>query len=1010
VSRIKAAIRKLDATQNDLLRINDIIQEVERSVRSLKRQVGRAKRYQVLQEKIKDIELKRSSQLFHQLKEKIKPIKIQLHALRSQKDGRTTEIVKEEADLESLRLKLVEQEKILTKSQEQLNETLDQIRRTEGDIRVNKERITSLEEQITRNIKEIEGLKKRLDDQKNHLEVSIQGREALQVKITSTSRIFNNKKKELKVFQQGLNLKRLELNNKKREFIECLEKINHLNNEETKIRTKIDNNQGRLERLDEEDLLLRGVQKSAQTNLNKSSLTALNLEKEKNKRTQARQNILKEETKTRETLDQSQESLLLQQGTKTLIQGKINLLRNVIESKEGISDGTKKLLTEKIKGLIGILAEAIDVTSEHRLAIETGLGEAANYLIFEKDTSVHQAIEVLKKKGGGKATLVCLDRLKPAPKKINRPTLPKNRNTIGWADEMIQYNPKLQSLIRYVLGDLLIVKDLEQAQKTLSNLGDESIRIVTLNGELVTGWGLIQTKDSLKEEIGILGRQKRLKELEIQLKKVEEAIHKEQIHRTEIASKIQLIQKEKEIAEKSQSDIDGQISELEKERIKYQFEKEKADETLQKHALERQRLLEEIENSNTQIEDIRSQSSQLVEKRENIEQITNKIQIEVDRLEDEDREKEEEVHQKNLTLVRLNGEAKNLDYDIERSQHLIKDIETTIRERTDQTEQAKEEIQVLKGKNQENEKSLTTGFSKKDQLEAKHHTQEEQYKLLRGKLDEQEKEIRQVRRNRDEVSEKIHDLDINLSDYQHQAQSLKDRIQEAYDINLEKLKPQETVDMDESEVEIDNLKQKLKALGLVNLAALEEYGQNKERLDFLTQQREDLISAEETLNGTIQKINETARQRFIEVFGKVRSNFQETFQRFFQGGEADLRLSDGEDPLEAPIEIFARPAGKQLRDLSLLSGGERALTAISLLFALYMVKPSPFCILDEIDAPLDDANIGRFTRVLNEYAEKTQFIIVTHNKMTMRVAQTLYGVTMEEEGVSKIVSVKFEND
>jgi chromosome segregation protein len=204
------------------------------------------------------------------------------------------------------------------------------------------------------------------------------------------------------------------------------------------------------------------------------------------------------------------------------------------------------------------------------------------------------------------------------------------------------------------------------------------------------------------------------------------------------------------------------------------------------------------------------------------------------------------------------------------------------------------------------------------------------------------------------------------------------------------------------------LKDKMNNFGPVNLLALEEYDQEKSRLDFLVQQREDLVSAEKTLEETILKINETARTRFLDVFNTVRSHFHETFKRFFRGGDADLLLPEGEDPLEARIEIKARPAGKQLRDIDLLSGGEKALTAISLLFALYMVKPSPVCVLDEIDAPLDDANVQRFTRVVEEFSEKTQFVIVTHNKMTMRCASNLYGVTMQEQGVSKIVSVKFD--
>jgi chromosome segregation protein len=232
---------------------------------------------------------------------------------------------------------------------------------------------------------------------------------------------------------------------------------------------------------------------------------------------------------------------------------------------------------------------------------------------------------------------------------------------------------------------------------------------------------------------------------------------------------------------------------------------------------------------------------------------------------------------------------------------------------------------------------------------------------------------------------------------------------ENYQTELETLPLPSEYSKGEVEQQIDELKRKIRNLGPVNLMALEEYEQEKSRLDFLVQQREDLLSAEETLKETIQKINETARARFKEVFQQVRQNFKETFTKFFHGGEADLRLDETQDVLESPIEIVARPAGKQLRSIDLLSGGEKALTAIALLFALYMVKPSPFCILDEIDAPLDDANIERFLDALQEYAEKTQFVIVTHNKQTMQRASVLYGVTMEEEGVSKIVSVKWKD-
>ncbi|MCJ7813180.1 chromosome segregation protein SMC, partial [bacterium] len=379
------------------------------------------------------------------------------------------------------------------------------------------------------------------------------------------------------------------------------------------------------------------------------------------------------------------------------------------------------------------------------------------------------------------------------------------------------------------------------------------------------------------------------------------------------------------------------------------------------------------------------------------------------RLEKEGKIKEEEVHRLNLSVVRLKGEANNLDYDIQRSQDLVKDIQTTISQREQEIVEANEQIEQYEKETGQNEKVLREDFSIKEKHESHLQERGEAYQKLNEDIKICEKEVHKVRKDRDEASENVHQLEMEISEVEHQEKLLQDRLWENYEIKLEKISLEDELNLDQAEREIEELRQRMKVIGPVNMMALQEYEQSKERLDFLCKQREDLSQAEETLNETILKINQTARQRFVDVFAVVRNHFKETFSQCFQGGEADLRLTEGEDPLEAQIEIIARPAGKHFRDLDLLSGGERALTAISLLFALYLVKPSPFCILDEIDAPLDDANVKRFTRVLQEYAKKTQFIIVTHNKVTMQAAQTLYGVTMEEEGVSRIVSVKFED-
>lgn len=1008
--RLRAAIRKLDATKNDLLRVNDIIQEVDRNVRSLKRQVDKARRYQSLTEEAKTLDVQRSVYLLGQFSEKMKPLQQELKSLHETKDGRTTAISKEEIDLESIRLQLVEREKDLQAAQLELNVIVEKIHRKEGDIRVAKERVLALEERIVRNTQEIETLKKRVEDQYNHLDVSRRERESLQVKITSTGRIFTNKQKELEVFQQGLNLKRLDLNAKKKEIIECLEAINRLNNDETKLRTRIDNSQGRLERLEEEDVEYREIQKR----VHEAKAQYESELKEKVALRDGIQNKIvanqKEADQLQVKTEQMKESLYRDRGELDSLEGRLSFLKNVVESREGLTDATKLLIKDKVQGLLGVLADVLETRSEHRRAIETGMGEAAQYLLFSKTDDAFAAVKQLKAKGGGRASMVALDTIQEIATQKNRPQLPDSVQTVGWAEDLVSADKQFGSLVGHVLGDLLIVEDLDAARNALPHVKGQAVRIATLQGEMITAWGVLQTSETPGKDGGMIGRKQRIAELELQIQKIKQRLSDTQSQVTSQEARRSSLVDEVRKLNQSLREAENAYRTVEQRHAKIEFEIESAGNGLQKNREERSRLLQEIESGREELENLRPRMDAVTERREEIDRVSSQIQTEVERLEEEEKVMEDEVHRHNLAMVRLKGEARNLEYDIERSETLVQETENTIDQRSLEIEDAKREIEKQKTVIVENEATLVQDFADKEKLEADRRVKEDAYSQLRDDLQKREREVREVRRNQDQLSEGIHRIEMEISDYQHRAQTLKDRIRETYEVDLEKETLDETIDFSNADEEIEEIRRKIRNLGPVNLIALNEYDQEQERLDFLTQQRDDLLSAEETLKETIRKINDTARERFLTVFDQVRENFQNTFKRFFQGGEADLRLPEGEDPLEAPVEIYARPAGKQMRDLELLSGGEKALTAISLLFSLYEVKPSPFCILDEIDAPLDDANVERFTRVLAEFAERTQFIIVSHNKMTMRAAQTLYGVTMEEEGVSKIVSVKFEDD
>jgi chromosome segregation protein len=803
-------------------------------------------------------------------------------------------------------------------------------------------------------------------------------------------------------------VKRLDLNQHKKQIIGCLEEMSRLSTEETQLRAQNDGNRGRLERLDEED-------KSHQATLDRVRIEQKEHEsiyrdqlKKRQKATNNRERLQSEIEFIRKTIETHKEQFFRDQGELDSLEGRAAFLQNLIESQEGMANGSRELIKIKAKGLVGVLGDLIDVSPEHRQAVETGLGEAAGYLVFEKVESAVEALEYLHHHDGGRATMVSLDLVKAKGLQKNQPKLPENTHIIGWGNEIVSCDPLYRGLLNYLCGDLLVVKELKTARSLISEIKDIMIRIVTLDGELFTTWGYLRTRETAVRDTGMIGRQQRIRELQHQIDEIRKRLKKSEKLIASESERLGNLQQELHDLEHAFAEIETEVIGIEKLRDKSQFEMEQAEAGLERNAGERAKLLKDIEKGKEGLDNIRPKMEALHEERERIEQQTHHVQSEVDRLEQEEASMEEEVHRQNLAVVRLNGEAKNLDYDIDRSKKLIDEIQSTIGQRTGEIEEARQSIVRLKAEAENHEKQLLEDFKSRDEKENVKQKREVEYQNLRNELAEKEKEIRQIRRDRDEVSEKIHTIEMEISELTHRAQSLKDSLKERYNVNIEIRTPEGELDIDETGRQIDDLKDKLNQFGPVNLLALEEYDQEKERLDFLIQQRGDLLSAEQTLEETILRINETARTRFLDVYQKVRTNFHETFKRFFRGGEADLLLPEDEDPLEARIEIKARPAGKQLRDIDLLSGGEKALTAISLLFALYMVKPSPVCVLDEIDAPLDDANVTRFTRVLEEFAQKTQFIIVTHNKMTMRCASNLYGVTMQEQGVSKIVSVRFD--
>jgi chromosome segregation protein len=454
------------------------------------------------------------------------------------------------------------------------------------------------------------------------------------------------------------------------------------------------------------------------------------------------------------------------------------------------------------------------------------------------------------------------------------------------------------------------------------------------------------------------------------------------------------------------ANVDKQISQFE-------FEKKKANDEIEAARKEIQVLAQTSNKLDQDKIDLQEIINAQKESRKIEEEAKLNLQNEFKECESKYNATLNEQNNIRIELEKLLAERKNVENAIGRAQAALNTIDKNIEKRESDINSATNEKANLFNVIEQSQKEADENENVKIKLQDEEEEISSKYKSVQSIINEKEDKQNDLRKEREILTEEIHKSDLRLNEIEMKIENLKEHIKENYSLTLEKKEfdDLDSFNFEERENEVLTLKQRIKNLGPINLLAYSEYEEEKERFDFLSNQRNDLVESERDVIKTIEEINITAQQLFSDTFEKIRQNFNKVFGALFNpGDEADLRMEEGEDALEAKIEIIAKPKGKRPTSIELLSGGEKTLTAIALLFSIYLVKPSPFCILDEIDAPLDDANIDRFNKILDDFIESTQFIVVTHNKRTMEAANTLYGITMQEEGISKLVSVRFNED
>ncbi|HEX9916729.1 MAG TPA: chromosome segregation protein SMC [candidate division Zixibacteria bacterium] len=1006
--RKKATIRKLEITEGDILRVNDIITEVERQVSSLKRQMRRAERFKKFSEEATQLEIKLAQADFGDLKAENDRLEQDLLELKKRTREHTTDLSKQEAEVERLRLELLETEKELVTYQKKLASDVEKAHQVERDVLVREERRASLEKSITQ-------LKQELSDLENRLKLFENETSAKQEELAVTTQKLKEKERELSQKENELSIVD-EKRDKVRAILEDLEKQEASKEEETSERkSKVANLEGSFKQLtqrrenlgQEEDVL------SDRLNEIKSQINALSSACEQKRIALEGENAEKNKLEQEIKINEEELERISKQEVKignelSSEKARLTLFQEIIKEYQGFQDGVKYILDERssLPGVIDSVANLINTDEKYISAIESALGERAQFLICGDEASALRAIRFLEEHKEGRASFLILEKVKKVTEQNKTVSIKEHEGVMGWAFNLVRCEERYKPDVMFLLADVLVVDSFERAQKMASTL-KENLTLVSLSGKVIRPEGVLE--GGSRKEVHLLGREK-------QVQGIAEKV-------SILGNEFKGIQQEKQKKEDFLGSLNQSLSERISHISRLKEELSQKDMELKQKEFESRELTQRVEMNIKELNKLQGEAGELERsikqmklELEALERDNSELSKEVfetkeelDRIEEERNLQFEKTNSFRIDLVSLSGKKEQLENDLLRLNEMIDDIRKNINMRIEQTENSRKGIQEITLNNSNVDEELKGLFEQKETDEKIYNSWQGKYSQLQQEVVSRESQLKSIRQIREEFQSKVHNLELGKLEKATRMRSIRDKAWEEHQVNLEDLEPlslEERGGLENYRQRIKSLRELVSRLGPVNLVALEEYKVSKERLDFLKNQIKDLVEAKNSLNLTIGKIDETAREMFLETFQKVRANFQSVFAQLFEGGEADVTLEPDIDVLESPIEISARPRGKRLVNINQLSGGEKALTATSLIFAIYLVKPSPFCILDEIDAPLDDSNVKRFLKMIRHFSQNTQFLVITHNKLTMESADTLYGVTMEQPGVSKIVSVK----
>ena len=1004
--------KKLEHTKLNLLRINDILSEIESNIEPLKLQSEKAKKFLNLREELKSIEVGLFLYNIDTYKEKLQKVIEDEEILKSQTDEANSKM----QEISELKENLKQEIDRLTNEIENMQnlgfESGKEKERISSEINIAKERITNNKENFARydeEIKEIEARNQELSDEK-------------QAKLDKKTNLFTNKEKfqkelqekeeELEKLVNKLSAKELEIEEKKKKVEENIDSKYEKQVNISTIEANLENIEKRKKQISSE--IDFNISELDSTRLTKQEIakTFYEIEANRNEAVKSLERISAQKEETEKKEKEYEEKINSLYSEYRIKESRLKFLKETEREKEGYIRSVKNLLLDcekdigLKKGTHGVLASIIKTPKEYETAIEMTLGAATQNIVTETEQDAKKLVEHLRKNNLGRASFLPIASVKG--KKLEKYNSKGITGIIGIASDLVQFNKKYEQIVLSLLGRTVVVENMDTAI-ALAKQNNYSFRIVTQKGDLINPSGAITGGSVAQKTVNILGRGREIEELEKELKKIKSKIEKTEQEKEEYLQSSEDVMEEIMSLEKSLQEID----------IVYASDKQKViavDENIERLTKRLEKLKEELKELEEQKENNINQKEQEEKDIKTIIEENVELTAIIEQFANLNKDNQAYIDNLNMDVTNLKISVSSFDESETSINEMVERIEQDVQNNINSIESKQKQKQIIENDNKELEEKITTLLEKIDQINEQVSKSgdkvidlKEERTNKNNDLSKAEKDYEAQFEVIEALKEQIVKIDVKKTKLEQDIETVVNKLWEEYELTpnnvTEYEKPQ---NVQTTTKQVNSLRNQIKDLGSINIDSIEEYNTTKQRYDFMCEQRLDLEDGIAKLKKVIQDMTSIMKTQFATQFEIINKNFGEVFKELFGGGKAELILTDAENILECGIDIHVQPPGKKLQNMSLLSGGEKAFTAIALLFAILKINPSPFCVLDEIEAALDDVNVYRYADYLKKFINNTQFLVITHRKGTMEAADTVYGITMEENGISKLLSMKLK--